>query len=229
VNPDHLLTQEMQNDVTQQLAKQKIHVALIQETHIPRNINIIKNGYRIITSAAKPNPKSKPEHDIPGKYIAGVAIAIHQELTQHISNIKRIDERIMAITLGREHTHTPITLLVTYAPHQGYNNHEKTKHWELVQQTLQDIPKHHMTIWGADANGQLGRDEARPELYNKIAGPYTNKKPRKRKWRQTNTTMPTTPDDTDEHLEKNQTHQEGQNANKTKHIPRNHKKRNNGK
>jgi len=119
--------------------------------------------------------KSRPDNDIPGKYIAGVAIAIHQELTQRISTIKRIDERIMTITLDHEHTHTPITLLVTYAPHQGYNKQEKTKHWELVEQTLNDIPKHHMTIWGEDANGQLGRDTARPELYNKIVGPYTNK------------------------------------------------------
>ena len=31
-----------------------------------------------------------------------------------------------------------------------------------------------MTIWGADANGQLGRGGNQPGKYDKIIGPYTN-------------------------------------------------------
>ena len=31
-----------------------------------------------------------------------------------------------------------------------------------------------MTIWGADANGQLGREKNQPEKYDKIIGPHTN-------------------------------------------------------
>ena len=31
-----------------------------------------------------------------------------------------------------------------------------------------------MTVWGADANGQLGREKNRPGKYDKIIGPYTN-------------------------------------------------------
>ena len=31
-----------------------------------------------------------------------------------------------------------------------------------------------MAIWGADANGQLGREKNQPEKYDKIIGPHTN-------------------------------------------------------
>jgi len=143
------------------------------KTHIPRNINIAKNGYKIYTSAATPHPKQGTEKGTPGKHISGIAIAIHEELDQHVCMVNRINESIMTITLDREQTHTPIAIIATYAPHQGYNNHEKNKHWEQVGKMLQEIPRKHMKIWGADANGQLGRDTTRPEQYNKIIGPFT--------------------------------------------------------
>jgi len=60
----------------------------------------------------------------------------------------------------------------------------KNTHWENVKKnTLKATPRNHMTIWGADANGQLGREQNQPEKYNKIIGPYANKaSPEKRKW-----------------------------------------------
>ena len=94
-------------------------------------------------------------------------------MAQHISTIERINGRIPNVTLDHKETHTPITLLVTYAPRKGYANQEKRKHWDEVGQVIETIPKKHTTIWGADANGQLSRDPTRPEQYNKIIGPYT--------------------------------------------------------
>jgi len=123
----------MKQDITQQLLKRKIHIATIQETHIPYNSSQKINEYRIINSAAIPNPKKTPEHDIPGKYIAGVAIAIHQEMERQISSIGRIDHRILKIALDHQKTQTPVTILKTYAPHSGYKPAEKTAHWEKVQ------------------------------------------------------------------------------------------------
>merc|ERR1712112_186890 len=141
LNPDHFITDQVQQDITQQLTKNKVHIAIIQETHIPRNIDNGKNGYRIITSAAVANPKKTPEHDIPGKYIAGMAIAVHQEMAPHISTIQRVDNRSLKITLDRPETHTPLTIIETYAPHQGYSNHEKNKHWEAVRKNANRNPK----------------------------------------------------------------------------------------
>jgi len=104
-----------------------------------------------------------------------VSIAVHQEMAPHISTIQRIDNRILKITLDHPETHTPLTIIATYAPHQGYSNHEKNKHWEAVHKTLTETPRQHMAIWGADANGQLGREKNQPEKYDKIIGPHTNK------------------------------------------------------
>merc|ERR1712112_779559 len=58
LNPDHFITDQAQQDITQQLAKNKVHIAVIQETLIPRNLNYEKNGYRVIKSAAAINPKA---------------------------------------------------------------------------------------------------------------------------------------------------------------------------
>ena len=58
LNPDHCIAPQIQQDIAQQLMKNKIHIALIQETNIPRNLNYERNGYRIITSAATPKPKT---------------------------------------------------------------------------------------------------------------------------------------------------------------------------
>ena len=35
LNPDHFIADQAQQDITQQLAKNKVHNAIIQETHIP--------------------------------------------------------------------------------------------------------------------------------------------------------------------------------------------------
>ena len=94
-------------------------------------------------------------------------------MAQHISQIDRIDRRILKITLDHDDAHTPVTIIVTYSPHQGYTQPEKQERWKNVQNTLGKIPKHHLTTWGADANGQLGRDETHPEKYHKIIGPLT--------------------------------------------------------
>ena len=92
-------------------------------------------------------------------------------MAPHISMIQRIDHRILKVTLGHPETHTPLTILATYAPHQGYTKHENT-HWGNVRKTLKATPRNHMTIWGAGANGKLGRDTARPDQYNKIIGRF---------------------------------------------------------
>ena len=63
----------------------------------------------------------------------------------------------MTATLQHEQSITPITILTTYAPHKGYTSTDRKKHWGEVEQTIQEIPKRHMVIWRADANGQLGR------------------------------------------------------------------------
>ena len=52
LSPDYVATKEMQNDIIQQLPFKMVHIATIQETHIPQNCTFKKQNYAIITSGA---------------------------------------------------------------------------------------------------------------------------------------------------------------------------------
>ena len=99
INPDNFTSSETRLTTTHLLRKNKIHIAAIQETHIPYDQNYKLNGYRIITCKAK-------EQEINGMAIGGVAILIREELEHHITHIHRVGRRIMKITLHSEESHT---------------------------------------------------------------------------------------------------------------------------
>ena len=40
----------------------------------------------------------------------------------------------------------------------------KTPTGKTYKNTLNATPRNHMAIWGADANGQLGREQNQPEI-----------------------------------------------------------------
>ena len=121
IDPDNFTHHDKRQQITNVLLAQIIHIAAIQETHIAQNLNYCANGYRIITSA--PQQSENPKQ--PGITKGGVAILIHMELEHFISNIQRIDHRIMTITLHDQPKDIPITIAVTYAPHKGYSQKEK--------------------------------------------------------------------------------------------------------
>ena len=53
LNPDNFISTTRQDDITHELQKQRIHLAAIQETHIPHDLSYKRNGYRGITTAAR--------------------------------------------------------------------------------------------------------------------------------------------------------------------------------
>ena len=55
LNPDTMKEIEMQQGIINELTKNKIHIAMIQETHITKDLNYMMGNYRIITSAAERN------------------------------------------------------------------------------------------------------------------------------------------------------------------------------
>jgi len=95
------------------------------------------------------------------------------ELAKNIRTIEGIDHRILKITLVRREAHAPLTRLATYAPHQGCKKMDRSAQWGEIRTTLSQIPRHQITIWESDANGQLGRRTKQPEIYHMITGPYT--------------------------------------------------------
>ena len=168
LNPDDMTTHQSRNDITIQLRRKKIHIAIIQETHIAQNATININDYVIHASAALKNTMDN------GKAIGGVAIAIEKELNKHLHHLNQIDHRTMTVTLHSDHSHTPLTIVNSYAPHSGYSYIDKKTHWQTVNSTLSRIPKTNLIIWGADANGQIShKDNTQSALERKIVGEYT--------------------------------------------------------
>merc|ERR1712112_406205 len=80
----------------------------------------------------------------------------------------------MGATLKARHKCIPMTILATYAPRKGYSHEARKQQWAAIQQELEEIPTTYLTIWGDDANGQLGnRKKQNPQL-NKTIGMHTN-------------------------------------------------------
>ena len=73
------------------------------------------------------------------------------------------------------HTHdqnavSHIAALSTYAPHNGYTVGERNQHWKLAQETIEEIPTTNLSIWRADANGEIGNRNRNGANINKIIG-----------------------------------------------------------
>ena len=118
-NPDCPKDGAAQMGRNKNLTDRKIHIAAIQETHIPYGQKYLINGYRIITLAAV-----KINHpEIPGISIVRVETSIRETLGRHITNIRRISSRTITVTLQSKLSHKPITIISTYAPHQGQRKH----------------------------------------------------------------------------------------------------------
>ena len=56
INPDNLISTERRTDIIRELQKKKrIRIAAISETQIPHGLEFLRDGYKIITSAARKN------------------------------------------------------------------------------------------------------------------------------------------------------------------------------
>ena len=58
LNPDTMKETEMQQGIINELTKNKIHIAMIQETRISKDMNYMVGNYRIITSASEKNKET---------------------------------------------------------------------------------------------------------------------------------------------------------------------------
>ena len=141
---------------------------------------------------------------------------IHESIHRYITQIARQSSRVLRVTLGRCKSKMPIQIRPTYAPRNGHAEAERRQHWEEVKEIFNRICKRHMTIWRADANGQLGRDKEaektkspQENITRSKIGPYTRGN-RKRERNSTRKNMPNTTDDTDDNMvraeQENRTH-----------------------
>ena len=203
LNPDLMKGKETQQEIINNLTRNKIQIAMIQETHIVTDLSYMMDNYRVITTAAE-------KHKETGTVTGGTAILIHESLQQNITQITRRRSRAMRVTLGHFKAKMPIHILPTYAPHNGYSEEIKNQHWENVQELLNKTCKRHLIIWGAHANGQLGNkdktDEGSTAKKSSVEGynwaVHQSLHHGKGKWSEPAQNMPQTADDTNGDMEK---------------------------
>ena len=195
LNPDSMRETATQQEIVKGLAKKKIHIAEIQDTHITQDKSYMVDNYRIITAANK--------SEAAGIVTGGAAIMIHERLRQHITQITRQCSRSLRVTLDRSKSKMPIRVISTYAPHNGRTEVERRQQWEDVASLLSTTSVRHLTIWGADAIGQLENRNQEEICQKGTCRPENNRTLRKskrggkRKRRTAAHNTPQTTEDTD--------------------------------
>ena len=138
LNPDSMKEEKMQRCIIKSLARNKMHIAAGQETHITQDRNYAMSNYRIITAEAI---KSAAEGGVQG----GVAATIHGIIQQNITQLARKSSRSLRVALGRRKHEMPIRIRTTYAPRSGEK--DRRRHWGDAKEILNKPGKRHMIIW----------------------------------------------------------------------------------
>ena len=139
LNPDSMKEERMQRDIIKDLARNKIHIAEIQETHITQYSGYLLDNYMINTASATKSAET-------GLVQGGTEIMINASAHQYITQIARQRSRVLRVTLDRYKSEMPIHILSTYAPHNGRAEAERRQHWGEVNEILNRTCKRHMII-----------------------------------------------------------------------------------
>ena len=151
MNGDALRTNEAIYNTIENISRNKIDIACIQETHNDRTDSIKINDYDIFFCG--PDTMINPNNAI--SHPGGTAIIIHHTLTQHIQKIIRVSGRIMEIRLKTGLGNKILSILNTYAPHMGYQTEQINTYWTTLNQYIDSIPNTHIRMWCTDNNGQI--------------------------------------------------------------------------
>ena len=85
---------ETQQDIINQLTRNKIHIATIQETNIKTSLIYILGNYRIITTSAEKDKKTG--------VVTGASIMIHGSIQQIITRVARQISRSTKVTIRHQ-------------------------------------------------------------------------------------------------------------------------------
>ena len=182
MNPDSMRGEKVKRGIVKNLTMGKIHISDIQESHITQDGNALHGNYRIATASADMSKTTGVVH-------GGTAIMAQVSMQHHIAQIEEKSIRVLRATLDHAKSKIRIQILSTYAPSNGHAEEERRQHWGEVKETLNETCERHLLIWGADANGQLGRIERIQEeekdthghVATRVIGPYAREEKRRRK------------------------------------------------
>ena len=122
LNPDSMKEEQMQSDIIKNLARSKIHISAIQETHIIHDRDHLIDNYRIVEESATKREET-------GVVQGGTSIMIHGRTQQYITTITRKRRRVLKVTICHQKSNAPIQRITTYAPHNGHPEEDRRHHW----------------------------------------------------------------------------------------------------
>ena len=74
-------------------------------------------------------------------------------MAPYIACAVMINHRIQTVTLQIPKSHTPVTIINTYAPHKGISKKEQREHWNGVEKPLK---QYRVQIYKSGAHMQMG-------------------------------------------------------------------------
>ena len=149
--PDSMEAAQTQRGIIKNLNMNKIHIAAVHEARITQDGNYILDKYRFSTSSAS-------ERKTTGVVQGGTAVMIREIKHRCVAQISRRSSRVLRETIDRKNSKMPIQTLSTDQP-RIVHKEDRLHHWKDVNEITNKTCNRHMTIWCADANGQLFRDE----------------------------------------------------------------------
>ncbi|XP_059315698.1 uncharacterized protein LOC132066394 [Lycium ferocissimum] len=123
------------------LKKRRINIACVQETKWvgPKAKDV--DGYKLWFSGKS-------------RYRNGVGILVDSELRDQVVEVRRINDRMMAIKLVVGGF--TLNIISAYAPQMGLNKEVKRGFWEDLDEVVVSIPPTEKLFIGGDFNGHIG-------------------------------------------------------------------------
>lgn len=86
----------------------------------------------------------------------GVGIILHPELQENVTEVMRINDRIMGMKLVRDGKIWHV--ISTYAPQQGCGQEEKEEYREKLEEYIEGIPRTEIIVVAGDMNAHVGEN-----------------------------------------------------------------------
>ncbi len=96
--------------------------------------------------------------------VGGVGILIAPKLSDQMTEVKCVSERIIMASFKLKSEHSRLHLISAHAPIEAADDEEKDAYYDDLSTLVMGIPVHDVTVILVDANAQVGRDISSPAL-----------------------------------------------------------------
>lgn len=141
--------------IAREMKRYSVKILALQETRWKGEGMIDKEGYTLYYSGEDKQGRN------------GTAFMIDRKLKREVIQFKPVNGRLCSITIKNRQAN--ITVVNGYAPTEDAEDDEKTKFYETLEETCENIPRNDILLLVGDFNAKIGR-----ENYNdNVAGKET--------------------------------------------------------